>query len=139
MLPIGLFLGRYAFKAFVAIPKAVLVPSILLMTILGTYAINNNLTEVFIMLALGVVGWVLGRAGFTPAPIVLGVVLGRIAEQGFVQAWLIGSATNNLWGMYFGRPISLVIIGLIILSLGYPLVAARFKRQLTESHATGAD
>jgi len=139
MLPIGLFLGRYAFKAFVAIPKAVLVPSILLMTILGTYAINNNLTEVFIMLALGVVGWVLGRAGFSPAPIVLGVVLGRIAEQGFVQAWLIGSAMNNLWGMYFGRPISLVIIGLIILSLGYPLVAARFKRQLTESHATGTD
>lgn len=139
MLPIGLLLGRYAFRAFVAIPKAVLVPSILLMTILGTYAINNNLTEVFIMLILGVIGWVLGRAGFSPAPIVLGVVLGRIAEQGFVQAWLIGSASSNLLGMYFGRPISVVIITLIVLSLGYPLVAARLKRQLVKSHATGPD
>jgi len=132
MLPIGLFLGRYAFRGFVAIPKALLVPGILLMTILGTYAINNNLTEVFIMLALGVVGWVLARAGFSPAPIVLGVVLGQIAEQGFVQAWLIGTASDNLLGMYFGRPISLVILTLIVLSLGYPLLSSRLKGKLVQ-------
>ena len=134
MLPIGLFLGRYAFRGFVAIPKALLVPGILLMTILGTYAINNNLTEVFIMLALGVVGWLLSRAGFSPAPIVLGVVLGQIAEQGFVQAWLIGRASDNLLGMYFGRPISLVILTLIVLSLGYPLLSSRLKGKLVQGN-----
>lgn len=135
MLPIGLILGRYAFRSFLAVPKTLLVPAILLMTVLGTYAIHNNLTDVVIMLVLGVVGWVLNRAGFSSAPIVLGVVLGQIAEQGFVQAWLIGSASDNLLGMYFGRPISLVILVLITLSLAYPLVAARLKRKLVMTDA----
>lgn len=127
MLPVGLLLGRYAFRAFIAIPKSLLVPGVLLLTILGTYGINNNVIEVFIMLTLGVISWILSRAGFSPAPIVLGVVLGQIAEQGFVQAWLIGSATSNLLGMFFGRPISLAIIFIIILSLGYPLISSRLK------------
>ncbi|HSP01495.1 MAG TPA: tripartite tricarboxylate transporter permease [Thioalkalivibrio sp.] len=130
MLPIGLFMGRYAFKAFVAIPKTLLVPGILLMTVLGTYAIHSSYADVVMMLALGVIAWILSRAGFAPAPIVLGVVLGAIAEQGFVQAWLIGSAEDNLLGMYFGRPISLLIIGLIVLGLFYPLIMKRFKKKL---------
>lgn len=130
MLPIGLLLGRYAFRAFVAIPKTLLVPGILLMTVLGTYAIHSSYADVVIMMALGVVAWVLSRAGFAPAPIVLGVVLGAIAEQGFVQSWLIGSASDNLFGIYFARPISLVIIGLILLGLLYPLIMKRFKSKL---------
>src|SRR3546814_11849086 len=83
MLPIGLLLGRYAFRTVIAVPKHVLVPMIALMMILGTYAIQNSLGDVGIMLGLGVVAWLLSRVGFGPAPIVLGVVLGPIAEQGF--------------------------------------------------------
>lgn len=135
MLPVGLIMGRYAFRSFLAIPKTVLVPAILLMTITGTYAINNNLVDVFMMLVLGVVGWVLSRAGFSPAPIVLGVVLGQIAEQGFVQAWMIGTAQGDLPGMYFGRPISLVIVALIVLSLAYPLLARRLKAKMVTADA----
>ena len=56
---------------------------------------------------LGVVGWVLNRFGYSPSPIVLGLILGSIAEQGFVQAWTIGAATEELVQMFFGRPISL--------------------------------
>jgi putative tricarboxylic transport membrane protein len=134
MLPIGLLIGRYAFRAFVNIPKTLLVPGILLMTVLGTYAIHSSYADVVIMLGLGVVGWLLSRAGFAPAPIVLGVVLGAIAEQGFVQSWLIGSATDNLLGTYFGRPISLVIIGLILLGLLYPVIVNLFKPRMVPSN-----
>src|SRR3546814_15323950 len=90
MLPIVLLLGRYAVRTVIAVPKHVLVPIIALMMILGTYAIQNSLGDVGIMLGLGVVAWLLSRVGFGPAPIVLGVVLGPIAEKGFVEAWLIG-------------------------------------------------
>ncbi len=125
MLPTGLMIGRYAYKTIITIPKAMLVPSVAFMTIIGTYAIRNNVSDVVIMVVLGVVGWILNRAGFSPSPIVLGLILGSIAEQGFVQAWTIGSATEDLVGMFFGRPISIAIVAFILLTLFYPLIKQR--------------
>lgn len=127
MLPTGLLIGRYAYRTIVTVPKAMLVPTVAFMTIIGSYAIRNSISDVVIMITLGVMGWILGRFGFTPSPIVLGLILSRIAEQGFVQAYTIGAATENLGGMFFGRPISLGIIAFILLSLFYPLVAKRVK------------
>ena len=48
-----------------------------------------------VMIALGTLGWVIGRFGFTASPIVLGLILGPIAESGFVQAWTIGGASGD--------------------------------------------
>ena len=124
MLPIGLIVGRYAYKSIIAIPKAALVPTIAFLTVVGSFAIHNNISDVSVMLGLGAAGWVLNRAGFAPSPIVLGLVLGQIAEQGFVQSYLIGNATNNVVGMFFARPISLAIIALAVLTLFYPLIAS---------------
>jgi putative tricarboxylic transport membrane protein len=59
---------------------------------------------------------------------VLGLILGRIAEQGFVQAWTIGAATGELGKMFFGRPISLAIIAFILLSLFYPVLRSRWSK-----------
>ncbi len=123
MLPIGLIVGRYAYRSIIAIPKAALVPTIAFMTVIGSFAIHNNIHDVAVMLGLGGIGWLLNRAGFAPSPIVLGLVLGQIAEQGFVQSYLIGNAQGNIWAMFFGRPISLAIAGFAALTLFYPLVA----------------
>ncbi len=132
MLPTGLLIGRYAYKSIVKIPKAVLVPSVGFMTIIGTFAIRNSISDVIIMLLLGTFGWVIGRFGFAASPIVLGLILGPIAEQGFVQGWIIGDATGNLLGMFFGRPLSQAIIAFTILSLLYPAFSA-WKRSRTEA------
>ncbi len=126
MLPVGLVIGRYAYKAIITIPKAMLVPTVAFMTVIGTYAIRNSISDIVIMILLGVVGWILNRYGFSPSPIVLGLILGSIAEQGFVQAWTIGAATGALPKMFFGRPISLVIIAFILISLFYPLIRKRW-------------
>jgi len=104
------------------------------MTIIGTYAIRNSISDVIIMISLGVFGWLISRFGFAASPIVLGLILGPIAEQGFVQSWIIGSATNDLWGMFFGRPISLVIVAFTILSLSYPLIT-KFRNKKKEEAA----
>ncbi len=127
MLPAGLLIGRYAYKSIASIPKTVLVPTIAFLTVVGSFAIHSNLHDVQMMLALGVIGWILNRCGFAPSPIVLGLVLGQIAEQGFVQSYLIGNATNNLGGMFFGRPISLAIVALAAFTLLYPLIFAKRK------------
>ena len=84
------------------------------------------------MLGTGVIGWVLASFGFSAAPIVLGLILGPLAEQGFVQAWMIGSAKQDLFGMFFGRPISLAIIAVAILTLMYPVLARRKERKRRE-------
>lgn len=129
MLPVGLLLGRYAYKSIVAMPKALLVPSVAFMTIIGTYAIHNNISDVVIMILIGVLGWIIGRFGYAASPIVLGLILGPIAEQGFVQAWTIGVAREDLFGMFFGRPISLGIIVFTLFSLFSPLLIKRWKKR----------
>ena len=129
MLPVGLVIGRYAYRFIVTVPKALLVPTVAFMTVIGSYAIRNSISDVVVMIVLGVFGWGLGRFGFAVSPIVLGLILGAIAEQGFVQAWTIGSAMDDLPGMFFGRPISLGIVALTLLSLFYPLLRARFLKR----------
>lgn len=130
MLPVGLVMGRYAYKSIVHIPKSLLVPTVAFLTILGSFAIHSNAHETQMMVMLGVIAWVLQRFGFSPSPIVLGLVLGQIAEQGFVQTYMIGSATENLGGMFFGRPISMGIIAFSLLTLFYPLyVTLRARRK----------
>src|SRR5690606_701231 len=134
MLPVGLLLGRYAYKSIVTLPKALLVPAVAFMTMIGTYAIRNSVSDVVIMIVLGAIGWVLGRFGFAAAPIVLGIILGPIAEQGFVQARTIGSAQGDLVGMFFGRPISIAIIAFTLFSLASPLLMRRYKVQQEAAH-----
>ena len=92
------------------------------MTVIGAYAIRNSVSDVAIMITLGAVGWVAANRGFAVSPIVLGLILGRIAEQGFVQSWTIGSAIGNLPAQFFGRPLSIAIIILTAITFIYPFI-----------------
>lgn len=132
MLPAGLLVGRYAYKSIVTIPKAALVPTVGFMTIIGTFSIRNSISDVIIMICLGVFAWVIGRFGFSASPIVLGLILGPIAEQGFVQGWTIGAATNNLLGMFFGRPISQGILAFTLFTLFLPVFLARKQSRVAK-------
>ncbi|MFQ6018204.1 MAG: tripartite tricarboxylate transporter permease [Kiloniellaceae bacterium] len=135
MLPTGLPIGRYAYRTIIAVPKAMLVPTVAFMTVIGTYAIRNNIWDVYIMITLGAIAWILDRFGYSPSPIVLGIILGSIAEQGFVQSWIIGTAKGSVLRMFFGRPISIAIILFIVLSLFYPLIAERLRLREKLAHA----
>ncbi len=132
MLPVGLLIGRFAFRSIIAIPKSVLVPAVALLTVLGSFAVHNSVQEVQQMAVLGVLAWLLGRAGFSASPIVLGLILGSIAERGYVQGHLIGGARGDIWAEFFGRPISLGIIALIVLGLVWPWWIS--KRQNRTKH-----
>lgn len=125
MLPVGLMIGRYAYRFIVGTPKALLVPLIAFMTVLGSFAVHNSPDEVLIMVLVGLAGWALGRAGYGPSPIVLGLVLGQIAEQGYVRAYMIGSARGNFGGqLLWDRPISWGIVALVLLTLSVPVLQA---------------
>jgi putative tricarboxylic transport membrane protein len=139
MLPVGLVMGRYAYKSIVHIPKSLLVPTVAFLTVLGSFAIHSNAHDMQMMVVLGVLAWVLQRFGFAPSPIVLGLVLGQIAEQGFVQTYMIGNATGGIAEMFFGRPISMGIIAFSLLTLFYPLITTLRSRRAKANTVEATD
>jgi putative tricarboxylic transport membrane protein len=129
MLPIGILGGRLIYQAVVRVPPYFLVPTIAVMTILGSFALRNNMVDVFIMLVLGIVGYILKELGFHPGPIVLGLILGRIAETGFVQAMLMGSSYTYPALKLFESPLSQFLIALSILAIVWPYFAEWRKKR----------
>lgn len=130
MLPIGLLGGRLIYESVVRVPPYFLVPTIATMAILGSYALRNSLTDVMIMLVLGIAGYVLKELGFHPAPIALGLILGPIAETGFVQAMLMGSSLTYPFLKLFESPLSRILIVLSLLAIVWPWFTAwRHRRQ----------
>ena len=125
MLPVGLFLGRFIYSAVTKMPKSYLVPMVALMLVIGSFAIQNNYHDIVIMLVLGIVAWVISRFGFPAPPIVLGLLLGPIAEQGFAQALMIGRAKDAVLAIFFARPISVALIGCILAAIILPPLLRR--------------
>jgi len=123
MLVIGLAGGRLWAKV-TEIPQNILQPLILAFSVIGSFAVKYSLFDVWTCLGFGVVGWLLKRFGFPLAPVVLGIVLGRIAEINFRQAMMLGGPS-----MFFTRPISLVLFLISVASLLVPFFQARKARR----------
>lgn len=105
------------------IPRHLLYPGLLLMTVVGTYALNHQLFDVWVMLALGLVGLLLGLAGFPVYPVVLGLVLGPILEIEARRALLVSGGD---WSVFVTRPVSAVLLALTVIALiGPPLLRRR--------------
>ncbi len=115
MLAMGLFGARLWVKVTV-IPKKVLLPAILAISIIGSFAVNYSFFDVATCIGFGVAGWILKKYGYPGAPIVLGMVLGKLAETNFRRAVIMGG-----YGIFFTRPASLILLALALLSFGVPL------------------
>jgi len=128
---IGMFAGVLFYQIIMRLPIRVLVPGILLLTIVGSYAVRNNFMDVIFMLGSGYLGYVLGKLGFSPGPVVLGLVLGPIAEKGLVQGYLMGNSISPgmPWVIFFTRPISIVLIVISLISALWPFYSARRRRR----------
>lgn len=120
MVPVGILGGRLLTRLVEILPTRYLVPGIGLLTITGSYAIRNNLTDVILMLLFGCAGLGLRALGFHAPPIVLGLILGPIMERGLVQSYLMGQQYATPWFSLFVNPLSWVLIGLSIFSLLWP-------------------
>ena len=93
-------------------------PAILLFAIIGSYAMNNAMSDVYVTLAFGFAGYVLKKLEFGLAPLILGMILGDIAEVSFRRAMLLANFDPTI---LITRPISGGLIGFAVLSLCYPL------------------
>src|SRR3954468_6657107 len=103
MVPLGYACIKTA-KQILRVPRNVLMPLILLFCIVGTFAINNSLFEVSIMLVAGIIAYLLEANRFPIAPAILGVVLGGMLEENFITSMI---KSNGDLGAFFARPIAL--------------------------------
>jgi putative tricarboxylic transport membrane protein len=128
LVPVGFLGGRLIYRVIFKTPYYFLVPTIALATILGTFALRNSITDVLIMLILGTAGYLLKQVGIAPAPIVLGLILGKIAEVGFVQSMLGGMSYRFPVIRLFESPLSKILIAMTVLSVGWPYLSKMFRR-----------
>jgi putative tricarboxylic transport membrane protein len=118
MLPLGWMAIKVA-KNILRIPAALLMPLILLFCIVGSFAINNSLFGVTVMLVAGVVAFFMERWGFPVAPTILGVVLGTMLEEHFFSSLV--KADGNFF-VFFERPIAGTLGALTIALWLWPLL-----------------
>ncbi|RKR06757.1 putative tricarboxylic transport membrane protein [Kushneria sinocarnis] len=95
------------------VPRYVIVPVVLTCCVIGAYALNNRLTDVYLLLGVGLLGYILNKLHYPLAPLVLGVILGPIAETNLRRALM----TNEDWSLFFTRPISLALLTLAVISV----------------------
>ena len=122
MVVIGIVGAKY-FASVTLTPKNILNAFVLFLSVIGTYAIRGNVTDILLMLIFGVVGYLLKLYKYNVVPIVLGLILGPIAEAGLSQALILNN--NSLSTVFLSmttRPICIVLFLLMIVSVGYPYV-----------------
>lgn len=127
--------GSFVYARIINIPSRVLAPLILIMTVVGSYAIRNNLLDVWVMLAFGIAGLALNRLKYQPAPLVLGIILGPYIEDGLVQSMMIGGASGSVLSYMTLRPISMFLIALCIVSACWPLLSSFKNRSAAKGNS----
>lgn len=112
---IGSFLAKYLVK-MVGVPLRILVPIILALALTGSFAIRNNIFDVYAMVGLGIIVFGLNKLGFHAGPIGLGLILGPIVEPALLQSIALSAATS-IPTVFFSRPFSQLFIAFAAISL----------------------
>ncbi len=123
MVPLGILCIKAA-KQILKVPRRVLMPLILVFCIVGTFAINNSVFDVGVMLAAGVIAYLLEENGFPIAPAILGVVLGGMLEENFITSMI--KAEGNLLE-FVARPIAAALAAVTVLVWFAPIVMRRLR------------
>ncbi|HEX6015884.1 MAG TPA: tripartite tricarboxylate transporter permease [Geminicoccaceae bacterium] len=118
MIPLG-WAAIKLYRRILDVPRDVLMPLILVFCVVGSFAINNSVFGVGIMLVLGIVGYLMEENGFPVAPAILGLVLGEMIEANFLTSMM--KADGDLLG-FFSRPVAAVLGGITIVFWGWVAV-----------------
>ncbi|MEP2641546.1 tripartite tricarboxylate transporter permease [Roseobacter sp.] len=112
MIPLGIIAIRVARHAL-SVPTRILMPVILIFCIVGSYAVDNTIFSVWIMLGLGILAYLMEENGIPIAPAILGIVLGKVIEKNFLITML--KTQGDMLG-FFDRPVA-AVLGVVTLAL----------------------
>lgn len=123
-----LLMGLYAAKIFARIslvPSAILWPMVFAMSVIGAYALNSSLLDIWIVMIFGVIGFLARRVGFAVAPIAVGLILGKMVEVNLQNSLKI---FNGEWWQIFMQPLAMFFLILAFLGLCGPQLFAMYKK-----------
>lgn len=125
---IGLTMAKHMARICL-VPNSVLVPIIVALACIGTYALSNNMMEVVIMLVFGLIGYLMKIFEFEPAPLVLGVVLADILESNFRRTLIMAAPKGGLIPYFLTRPVSIIIVLVILAFALAPVVIKAVQKK----------
>ncbi len=118
------------FVSFIRLKKQLLLPTIILLCILGTFALQSSIFDLWVMLGFGVVGYFLRKLDYPLAPMVIGTVLGPICESNFRRSLVI---SGDDYGIFIERPLSATFLAInlaLIIWVAIPSNAFAMLRRL---------
>ncbi|MEG0091879.1 MAG: tripartite tricarboxylate transporter permease, partial [Oscillospiraceae bacterium] len=116
VLVLGFIFNR-PLAGLLKLDKGLLMPIITLLCIVGAYCVSGNINDVWLMLIFGVMGFCMKLYKYPIAPLVLGLVLGQMCDLNLRRTVTIWWAQGGIVGLVFKRPITMVLLGLIFITL----------------------
>jgi putative tricarboxylic transport membrane protein len=116
------------FVSVLRLPQALLIALVILLCLVGTYSVNNSLLDLWVLVLMGLLGFVLRARGFDLAIVILAMVLGPMIERSLLQTIYLASGD---WTAIVRRPLMLALVavgGLLVLAPELPRLARRWRR-----------
>lgn len=133
----GLYVAGLA-ASVARVPHSVMAAVVLGLALFGSYSVQNSMGDVYVMASLGVGMYFLERFGFSAAPLVLGLILGPIAEANFIQGSMIANATSSIGNYFFTGPLNLTLVIIVFASIVYSVwMEFRSKRYTSKEEIIG--
>jgi putative tricarboxylic transport membrane protein len=121
----GILLARQVVK-LLKVPATLFLPIVALLAVLGSYALGLSITNLYLMVAVGIVAYVLTEMDYPIAPLVIGVILGPMADENLRRALMVGQGDVTA---FLTRPVSVILIAAIVLTILAQIPAYRRWRR----------
>jgi putative tricarboxylic transport membrane protein len=130
-----MLVGVRWFLRIVLVPRSILFPIILVLCVVGAFALNNTMANVYVLVLCGLLGYGMVKGGLPLAPLILGVILGDQIEINLVRSLM---TDDNLW-LFFTRPISGLLLFLSVASVVFALWQHKRAQKKGAVEDDGAD
>lgn len=123
----GIYIASLAARV-AQVPQSIMAAAVLVLAVFGSYSVQQSMGDVYVMLVLGGAMYFLERFGFSAAPLVLGLILGPIAESNYRFGSEIAEVTDGAFIYFFSGPLNILLVSIVTLSIAYSVWMELFKK-----------